>query len=948
MFKKTLISVAVASSLGLTGCFDSGSSGKNANPNYRITDTTIDQTLVRPIFDPILTSPTFDIPANFDLVLLLGAGQSTNFDFTGFTTGTDPASNTINDLAGFSTSGQIDIRFNGSIDKSTVKANQTVHLVPIKMLPVSENTPDLELTANPSYINSEDPFDQTKLATQDFRTEVISLDGGSDNAIRITPLKPLADQTKYLVIVTDGVKGTNGKPTAPSVPYSEMAGDGPLGNEAFESIRDVIKAGQGLAQAWLGANSINNDVTLAYTLTTSNTKTVLNSITSPATYLTKLGQQVVLYSALQVVRDNMPADTPASDVFAALADALSDTPKNATLAQKVGAAVGPYIADPSLVQNLVASAVPSLPSPKVRPTAFYQTTSADQSEDIQNSGNADLQAAAGLVNVGEGAIELPYYLELPGEKGEGLVKGMWRGDTELEKSLNDGIDSLRDSDPSLENLSNFQFPRDTDGTLNLTQYMPFPNENAKVAVPVTTYFPKFGSFIPPADGSGCTSIDDVIIFQHGITVDRSVATIPAVTIAGGNSPAAFVAEGTGENRCIAVVAIDQPLHGLGGPKVGTVEGLSAGDTYIVPADFPDADFIGERHFNFTAKPGTLTPTKKSDIAEVDSGSLAINISSLQTTRDTLRQGVVDLLNLSATIKSGDFDFDGPGGYPADALQDANFHFVGHSLGGISGTPFVTLAEDAVLRGSYAGIGSSAQYPNFTSVSLMNTGGQLSKLAENSPAFSSAILGGLSAETDGEVVQGTSSLETFFYVWQSALDSTDPVNYGLNLGASIKAEFDADPAQATGVLVSEVVGDLTVPNEANVSPLGKAKSAPLAGTEPLMALINLGAGVDNLRDGGKLVSASNAAPQSATETPVASFYFGAQPCSTANHGTFVAPATPPDETDQVCPNGSSTSAAFRAMIAEVTGNLSAQAIPVSNQSVLGDSQTIGAALDQNEE
>jgi hypothetical protein len=939
MFKKTLISVAVASSLGLTGCFDSGSSGKNANPNYRITDTTIDQTLVRPIFDPILTSPTFDIPANFDLVLLLGAGQSTNFDFTGFTTGTDPASNTINDLAGFSTSGQIDIRFNGSIDKSTVKANQTVHLVPIKMLPVSENTPDLELTANPSYINSEDPFDQTKLATQDFRTEVISLDGGSDNAIRITPLKPLADQTKYLVIVTDGVKGTNGKPTAPSVPYSEMAGDGPLGNEAFESIRDVIKAGQGLAQAWLGANSINNDVTLAYTLTTSNTKTVLNSITSPATYLEKLGQQVVLYSALQVVRDNLPATSTAATVFAALADALSDEPENLELAQKVGAAVGPYIADPNLGSQVVGSAIASLPSPSARLTQFYKTTSADELAAIAGSNNEDLQRAASLVNVSEGAIELPYYLELPGETGAGLVEGMWRGDTELETTLNNTIDSLRDSDPSLANLSNFQFPRDSDESLNLTQYMPFPKENGKVAVPVTVFYPK-----PEAGCSAVSrSIDDVVIFQHGITRDRSMATIPAVTMVGGNSPAAFFnPEGSsGENRCIVVVAMDQPLHGLGGPTVGTIPGLSPANSYIDPADFADSDYVGERHFNFTAIPNTLTPVEKTDITEIVSGSLAINIASLQTTRDTLRQSVVDLLNLSATIKSGNFDFDLGGTYAADELRDSSFHFVGHSLGGISGTPFVALTENQSLRLAYDAIPLTAEYPDFTSISLMNTGGQLSKLGENSPAFSSKILGGLSAATNGEVVQGSSSLETFLYVWQSALDSTDPVNFGVNLGASLAAEG------STGLLISEVVGDLTVPNEANVSPLGQAKSAPLAGTEPLMALINLGAGVENINANGKNISASNATGASAIDAPVSSFFFGGQPCSVANHGTFVAPAVPANPEDPVCPNGSSTSDAFREMVAEVVGNMTAQAIPVLNSSVLGDSPTLESALDQDE-
>lgn len=920
MLKKTLISLAVASSVGLTGCFDSAGSGSgNANPNYKIEDTTIDKSLVRPIFNPILTAPDFSIPANYDLVLLLGAGQSTNYDFTGFTSGTDAASNTISDLAGFSTSGQIDIRFNGSIDASTVVENQTVHLVPLNMLPVSENTPDIELTANPSYINSADPFDVTKLASQDIRTEVISLDGGTNNVVRITPLKPLENQTKYLVIITGGVKAPDGRSTAQSVGYSQMAGDGPLGTSALQSVRDLVQGGQTLAEGWLGANGINQDVTLAYTITTSNTQTVLNSITGPATYLSRLGQQVVLYSALQVVRDNLPETATASTVFAALADALSDDPENTELAQAVGAAVGPYIADPTLGQQIVGSVVSQLPFPKPRTSAFYSgtTQSAADLPAIAASGNTDLITAANAVTVTEGAVELPYYIELPGSDGAGLVEGMWRGSTSVEAGLNAAIDGFKGTYPT---LSNFEFPRDSDGTFNVTQYMPFPEENAKTAVPVTAFYP----------ATGC-AITDVVIFQHGITVDRSVAQIPAINIA---------AQTLGGGSCIATIAMDQPLHGLGGDSVGTLPGLTPGQGYIDPADFPDADYVGERHFNFTAIPGTLTPQEASAITDVESGSLAINLGSLQTNRDTLRQSVVDLLNLAATIQSGAFDIDGDASvYAANSLQGANFHFVGHSLGGITGTPFVTLAEDATLRGSYGAIGLSAFYPDFTSISLMNTGSQLSKLGENSASFSPNILGGLSAATGGTVVQGTSSFETFMYTWQSALDSTDPVNFGARLGASVSTEG------TTSILLSEVVGDLTVPNEANVAPLGEALSAPLAGTEPLMALINLGAGVDPLTS-GDLITASTPVPV-APVANAASFFFGAQPCSTANHGTFVAPATPADESDPVCPNGSNTGDAFAEMIGEVIGNITAQAIPVNNSSVLGDSPTVESALDQNQ-
>ncbi|MDX1459287.1 MAG: MECDP-synthase [Marinobacter sp.] len=925
MFKKTLLSLAVASTVGLTGCFDDAKTGANADPDYKINDTTIDTSLVRPVFNPFPTSPEFSIPANFDLVLLLGAGQSSNYDFTGFTTGSDPASTAISDMVGFSTAGQIDIRFDGSLAPATVVAGQSVFLIPLNMLPVSASTPDVELTGNPSYINTADPFDLTKYAAQNIRTEVISLDGGSNNVIRVTPLEPLEDQTKYLVLVTDAVTGADGQPTEQSTAFSQLAGDGPLGTSSFQSIRDLIQGGVGLAEGWLGANGIDNDVTLAYTVTTSNTKTVLSAITSPATYLTQLGQEMVLYSALQVVRDNLPDGSTASAQFAALADALSASPVNTDLAGKVAQAIGPYIADPSLVETIVGSVVPDMPFPQPRTTAVYDATTQATSDltAIANSGNAALIAAGAAVNVSEGAIELPYYLELPGAGGAGLVTGMWRGSTDLESGMNDTIDALKGSNPT---LSNFQFPRDSDGTFNVTQYMPFPQENARVVAPFAVFYPNPAAAPNCADGGG-TGITDVVVFQHGLTRDRSLATIPAINL---------TAQTLASSLCVVTIAMDQPLHGLGGATVGTVPGLTPAANYVDPADFPDADFIGERHFNFSTPAGSFAPQEESDIRNVRSGSLGLNLASLTTTRDNLRQAVVDLMNLSATAANGAFDIDGAGtDYSATSLQGANFHFIGYSLGGMSGVPYAALAEDATLRAAYGAIGLSALYPDFASISLMNTGGHLSKLGENSAGFSPLIIGGLAS---AGVNQGSSSFETFLYAWQSAMDSTDPVNYAKWLGGSVAAEG------ATGLLMSEVVGDLTVPNEANVAPLGQALSAPLAGSEPFMALVNLGAGVEPLTS-GNIVSASSPVGVSAIPN-ASSFFFGGNPCVDARHGTFVVPVTPPSEEDTVCPNGSDTSEAFAEMITEVIGNVTAQSVPVVDSTVLGDSPTIGSALDQN--
>jgi hypothetical protein len=63
MFKKTLISLAVASSLGLTGCFSGSNSGGNANPDYKISNPELDGK-TWPLFNPV----TGQLPVPNDLI----------------------------------------------------------------------------------------------------------------------------------------------------------------------------------------------------------------------------------------------------------------------------------------------------------------------------------------------------------------------------------------------------------------------------------------------------------------------------------------------------------------------------------------------------------------------------------------------------------------------------------------------------------------------------------------------------------------------------------------------------------------------------------------------------------------------------------------------------------------------------------------------------------------
>jgi len=955
MFKKTLISLAVASSVGLTGCFDSGETGANANPDYQIEDTTIDTSIVRPIYDPNPIAAEPEFPINADLILLLGATQSANYDFTGLSTGTTPADDAINRLAGFSTSGAFLLPFDGSLEPATVAANQTVFIRPLNTKDAVEGLPGALPNTNPTSIDPDDPFILDPAQQPNFRAKVVSVDGGTNNAIRIVPLEPFSEYQKYLVIITDNVLGANGKPIERSIQDQNLA-DGALGNPALANVKTILKTSDDLANGFL-ANpevNINANSALAYTFTTTRSQDVLRAMTSPVPYLTELGQKVGFTAQLKAIRDNFPSlnFSQLTDKLAEIADIAADLQSDPSIANDLTSqelmavtallevlAVQDDI--PDAISAQVANGNIHIPQP--RPSFFFSTRDATDLTTIQGlaaSGqpNPIVDAAANVV-VSEGAITLPYFQELPGEDGSGITSGSWKGSTSLEKGINDALVG--------DGNTIFSFLRDIDGRLNVNGYLPFPEQNATVTVPVVVYHPNPASQ-PPSCGTpapkNAAGAAGVTIFQHGITVDRSVSMLPGILLA--------------NNACQAVVAIDQPLHGLAGAAPGNAPGLqeldadeltatvqAAIDSGTLPAQAEaqltsliNADYIGERHFNYTAN-AQLQPTE-APTTSVSSGSLFINPLNMANSTDNLRQGVVDLLNLTTSIQAFSI-----GGTP-NVLAGVPVHFVGHSLGGISGTTFASLIDNATLNGSVnTQLGLPFTVPSLSAVALHNTGGQATRIIENSPAFSGQVLGGLA---NAGVLQGSSNFESFFYAFQSMVDAADPVSFAKDLGNA------ATSVAPSNILLTQVVGDNTVPNEADENPLttalGSALPSPLAGTEPLMALVDLGAdgSETTLADGNgvSIVKMGSVAGEGAL--PAASFFTGANPCSDANHGTFVSPAAPSG-----CPEGTSTAAAFAEMIRQTA--LTINGAPVlapfagtnPDTSVLGESDTVDVVLDQTQ-
>ncbi|CAK9056546.1 Lysophospholipase VolA (Vibrio outer membrane lysophospholipase A), partial [Durusdinium trenchii] len=190
------------------------------------------------------------------------------------------------------------------------------------------------------------------------------------------------------------------------------------------------------------------------------------------------------------------------------------------------------------------------------------------------------------------------------------------------------------------------------------------------------------------------------------------------------------------------------------------------------------------------------------------GGAAVILNFMDQDPDITEIAVVDLLNVRASL--GGLDFDGTEG--AD-LDSSSVYFVGHSLGTIVGAPFVAVANE-----------SSNAADDIVAAQLLTPGAGIVRLLENSPAFAPSILGGLQAAAGLE--QGDADLETFFNVFQAALDSADPINFADSLNQS-----------GSKVLLSQVNGDQVIPNDALENPLGDAFDAYLSGTEPFAELLN---------------------------------------------------------------------------------------------------------------
>lgn len=417
---------------------------------------------------------------------------------------------------------------------------------------------------------------------------------------------------------------------------------------------------------------------------------------------------------------------------------------------------------------------------------------------------------AGKAAIYVGTVTLPYHLGVPTQKKpKASLKYYWHIDT----SQTPASGFTATGTP----CSDIVPPEST------TACYPLPRKTALVTVPVLVTVPLVNG--QPKEGR------PTVIFQHGIFSNRAALLAVADSLA---------------EKGLIGIAIDLPLHGIAnvkspafslyyGPpingKTGDFVELYKATVEITAPNVANPPLqgcpmvgairhcFGERTFNYPVGQG------------LDSSGLHyLNVTSLLTTRDNLRESVVGLMYLWSILKShANIPVVSPGQGKVGMLTINNerMGYFGHSLGGIVGTIFTAVESQQ----------------DFPSVLAM-PGGGIVRLLLGSPNFSGLVT--LLVERQYAVEQGQRGFLEFARIAQTLQDSGDPVNYAPTLAKQYEGPL---PDSDHPIHLVEVIGngdghppDQTVPNNVLEPPYVSSKTslkpAPLSGTDPLISLMGL--------------------------------------------------------------------------------------------------------------
>ena len=306
-----------------------------------------------------------------------------------------------------------------------------------------------------------------------------------------------------------------------------------------------------------------------------------------------------------------------------------------------------------------------------------------------------------------------------------------------------------------------------DTTNSLTSFwLPSLAARETITVPVMMTLPISGSIIGqnPTDQSLIRIPErpdagwPIVMYQHGITRNRT----DVLLYADAQAAAGF-----------ATIAIDLPAHGL----TDETNLFNAVNTAF-PTDIEQT--FGIDILTQDPTTGATIATEPDGSSSPDgifdsSGSHFINLRSLLTSRDNLRQGAANLLTLRKSLGG---IINAATGMP-ETIDTSKVGLIAHSLGGMVALPY--LAVEATPTPS----------------SIVMSGATITDTLRNSASFAPVIEDGLE-RLDVDTPAG---IAAFYANAQELIDAGEPANYA------------ADAAAKHPIHLIEVIGDATVPNVA---------------------------------------------------------------------------------------------------------------------------------------
>lgn len=626
-----------------------------------------------------------------------------------------------------------------------------------------------------------------------FGVDFIAQASGSD--IAIIPLKPFKAKTSYIVALTNSILDSTGTSVAGSVTYEAVKQEEKLVTDSQLLLQGLTNSFENIA-AQGGLNKEN--IIYSFAMTTQSINDVSQTVKS------------LMLSGISSTTPILGSITPTGANAAYFLGLDADDGSSGTLS------------------SFASVSKSTLSAPYYLETPYYDGT----------EGSCDLLAD----DITVGCSDLFSRWAAMGDSPVSVAKALETGELSqaafAEQAVAQGQDPAElIADPT--KLVGLTFTIDgvpVDETRHLTQYNPLPQvksyksgDSAIDVIITTPDVDRINAIAALTKGEALTAEETmtmpasgwpVMIYSHGITSYKESVLAIAGTLA---------------SQGIATVSIDHPYHGSRGIDLNG--DVASGGAYEISA----TESLKDSHPAYAN-------------ANVTS---YMNLNSLLTARDNVRQSEVDLLALRLSLNSEALK---------GQLDATKVSFLGHSLGALVGLTFTDLANSGVINSATGELLEVNPY-NITTGSYAFPGSGIIGVLINSPSFGPVVKAGLTASQSfideiekaaQKPVEELSEQEyagyveaiypafasAFNFAGQTILDSADPIN---NTSMINEAET---PTHIMEVIGDEASGGTNKSDQVIVNGLA---TLPLVGTEPLIKQLELTGASESEGDGTSKVS-----------------------------------------------------------------------------------------------